>query len=50
MGIGFSEILLILMIVVLLFGASRLPKLGTALGETLRNIKGAAAESQESDH
>ena len=33
------EILLILLIVVLIFGASRLPELGRGVGEGIRNFK-----------
>ncbi len=40
MGLGVQELLIVLLIVVILFGASRLPKLGGALGESLRNFKG----------
>jgi sec-independent protein translocase protein TatA len=38
-GLGMGELLIILAIVVLIFGASRLPQLGKALGETVRNFK-----------
>jgi sec-independent protein translocase protein TatA len=37
--IGAQEIFLILLIVVVLFGASRIPQLGKALGEGIRNFK-----------
>jgi sec-independent protein translocase protein TatA len=37
--IGFSELVVILMILVLVFGASRLPKLGESLGKAVRNVK-----------
>jgi sec-independent protein translocase protein TatA len=40
-GIGTSELLIILLIVLLVFGASRLPKLGKGLGEGLRSFKDA---------
>ncbi|MBK06074.1 MAG: twin-arginine translocase TatA/TatE family subunit [Deltaproteobacteria bacterium] len=36
-----SEMLFVLVIVVVLFGASRLPQLGKALGEGITNFKGA---------
>jgi sec-independent protein translocase protein TatA len=39
MGIG--ELLVVLFIVLLFFGASRLPALGQGLGKALRNMKGA---------
>jgi sec-independent protein translocase protein TatA len=38
-GIGLTEALLIGAAVILLFGASKLPKLGRGLGEGLRNFK-----------
>ena len=42
-GLGMGELLIILAIVVLIFGASRLPQLGKALGETVRNFKKGSA-------
>jgi sec-independent protein translocase protein TatA len=38
-SLGLPELLIILAIVVLLFGAARLPQLGKALGDTVRNFK-----------
>ncbi|MEE9285724.1 MAG: twin-arginine translocase TatA/TatE family subunit [Dehalococcoidia bacterium] len=38
-GFGYAEILLILGILLLLFGASRLPKMGNSLGRGLREFK-----------
>ena len=38
-GLGFPEIILILVIVVLIFGTSRIPELGRGLGEGIRNFK-----------
>ena len=39
MPIGISELLIILLIVVIIFGASKLPKLGRGMGEGIRNFK-----------
>lgn len=39
--LGFGEILLILFIVILVFGTSRIPELGKGLGEGIRNFKKA---------
>jgi TatA/E family protein of Tat protein translocase len=39
MGLKMSEILLIMAALLLLFGASRLPQLGSALGSAIRNFK-----------
>jgi len=37
-GLGFQEILLILVILFLLFGVKKLPEIGKGLGETMREI------------
>ncbi len=39
MGLGTTELLLILAVVFLVFGGSRLPGLGKALGESMRNFR-----------
>lgn len=36
---GFQELLIILLIVIIIFGASKLPQLGKGLGEGIRNFK-----------
>ncbi len=38
-GLGFQEILLILIILFLLFGVKRLPDIGKGLGETMRELR-----------
>ena len=38
-GLGIQELVIILIIVVLLFGASRLPELGSGLGKAIRGFK-----------
>lgn len=38
-SLGVSELIVIFLIVVLLFGASRLPQIGRGLGEGIRNFK-----------
>jgi len=40
-SLGWGEILLIAVIVVLLFGARRLPEVGRGLGEGIRSFKNA---------
>lgn len=46
MGIpGASELIIIGLIVVLLFGASKLPKLGGAIGESIKNFKKGIKEA-----
>ena len=40
-GIGVPELLIILLVCLLLFGASRLPEIGKSLGEGIREFKKA---------
>ncbi len=50
MGLKWTEVLLIMAVLVLLFGASRLPQLGKSLGEGIRNFKkGFAGEDEPKD-
>ena len=49
MGIGTSELLIILVIVLLVFGAAKLPELGAGLGKGIRNFKKAAKGEDEID-
>lgn len=45
-NIGFSELVVILLILMLVFGASRLPKLGESMGKAIRNFKRAVAQNE----
>lgn len=46
---GFTEMLIIAGVIVLLFGTSKLPKLGGAVGESIKNFKkGMKNEDDES--
>ncbi len=38
-GLGTTELLIILAIVILVFGAGKLPQLGAGLGEGIRNFR-----------
>lgn len=38
-GLGFGELVLLLLIVLILFGAGRLPDLGEGLGRGIRNFR-----------
>ena len=46
-NIGFGELLVILVIVLVLFGARRLPEIRKALGEGIREFKKAAQGLQD---
>ena len=45
-GLGMTEILVIAGIAVLIFGPRQLPKLGKALGDTIREVRGIGKEIQ----
>jgi len=47
MGIGIPELLIILAIIILIFGASRLPEIGRGIGKGIRNFKDATKEDPE---
>lgn len=46
-GVGYQELLLILVIVLVLFGASRLPELARSLGTSVKEFKKGVAEAKE---
>lgn len=46
-NIGFSELVVILLILMLVFGASRLPKLGESMGKAIRNFKRGIAQNED---
>jgi len=48
-GLGMSELLIILLIVVLFFGGKKLPQLGSALGESIKNFKKGMKEEDKKD-
>lgn len=47
MRLGFGEILLILAVALLIFGPSKLPQLGEALGKGIRNFKKSSEGTDE---
>ncbi|MBI4807074.1 MAG: twin-arginine translocase TatA/TatE family subunit [Desulfovibrio sp.] len=46
-GLGFWELSLILLIVLLLFGGSKLPDLGRGLGKAIRDFRRATSETDK---
>ncbi len=49
MSLGFPEILIIFFLIVLLFGAKKLPELARGLGKGLREFKQATREPLEDE-
>jgi sec-independent protein translocase protein TatA len=49
MGLGTGEIILIFLVVMVVFGASKLPQLGDGLGRAIKNFKRAVNSSNEID-
>jgi sec-independent protein translocase protein TatA len=47
--IGMPELIIILVVVVLLFGASRLPELARSVGVSMKEFKKATREAQEDE-
>ena len=48
-GIGTTELLVVLGIVIVLFGARRLPELGSGVGKAIRNFKAGLSGKDEVD-
>lgn len=46
-SLGVPELLIILLIVIIIFGASKLPQLGKGLGQGLRNFKDSVKGGEE---
>ena len=44
-GIGIQELLIILLICLLIFGAAKLPEIGRALGKTIKEFKKSMKET-----
>ncbi len=48
-GLGMQELIIILVIVLVLFGAKRLPELASGMGKAIKNFKKATNEPDEID-
>ncbi len=49
MGIGFPELMIILVIIMIIFGAGKLPQIGSAFGQSIKNFKSSMKEAEELD-
>lgn len=48
-GIGIPELLIILVIVLVIFGANKLPEIGSGMGRAIKNFRKATSEPEEID-
>ena len=46
-GIGMPELLVILVIILIIFGAGKLPQIGEGLGKGIRNFRKATTKEQD---
>jgi sec-independent protein translocase protein TatA len=48
-SLGLPELLIILLIVIIIFGANKLPQLGRGLGQGMRNFKDSIKDASSDD-
>jgi len=48
-GVGTTELLIILVIVIVIFGAKRLPEIGSGIGKGITNFKNAMKDQERLD-
>ena len=46
-GIGMPELIIILIIILIIFGAGKLPEIGSGIGKGIRNFKKATTDKPE---
>lgn len=49
MGIGFPELMVILVIIMIIFGAGKLPEIGNAFGKSIKNFKQSMKDAEQED-
>ncbi|MCK5233144.1 MAG: twin-arginine translocase TatA/TatE family subunit [Desulfobulbaceae bacterium] len=47
-GLGMPELIVILVIIVIIFGAGKLPEIGAGIGKGIKNFKSATRDEDES--
>jgi sec-independent protein translocase protein TatA len=45
-GIGMPELIIILVIILIIFGAGKLPEIGAGVGKAIKNFKSASNETE----
>ncbi len=48
-GIGMPELIIILVIILIIFGAGKLPEIGAGMGKAIKSFKSATAEDEKKD-
>ena len=46
-GIGMPELIIILVIILIIFGAGKLPEIGGGMGKAIRNFRNATRETEK---
>lgn len=48
-GLGMPELIIILVIILIIFGAGKLPQIGEGMGKAIRNFKKATSEKDNKE-
>ncbi|MFT4302367.1 MAG: twin-arginine translocase TatA/TatE family subunit [Desulfovibrio sp.] len=48
-ALSIQHLLVVLVVVIVLFGAKKLPEIGSGLGKAIKNFKQATSEQEETD-
>jgi sec-independent protein translocase protein TatA len=48
-GIGMPELIIILVIILIIFGAGKLPEIGGGMGKAIRNFRSATTDAEKKE-
>ncbi len=48
-GLGMTELIIILVIILIIFGAGKLPQIGVGMGNAIRNFRKATSKKENND-